>query len=39
MSYLGHFFKISAKRVPCALEYIFNTINRGTIQNPDAVGA
>ena len=39
MSYLGYFFKISTKRVPCALEYIFSKIKRGTIQNPDAVRA
>ena len=30
-------FKFSAKRVLCALEYIFNKVNRGIVQKLDAV--
>ena len=32
------FFKFSTKGVLCALGHIFNEVNRGTVQKPDAVG-
>ena len=31
-------FKVSAKRVICDLGHIFNDVNRGIVQKPDAVG-
>ena len=37
-SYLRFIIEISAKTVLCALGYIFNQVNRGKVQKPDAVG-
>ena len=36
-SYLGFFFIFSDKTVLRALGYIFNKVNRGIVQKPDAV--
>ena len=32
------FLKFSPKKVLCTLEYIFNKVNRGMVEKPDAVG-
>ena len=33
------FLTVSAKKIYCAQGHIFNKVNRGIVENPDAVGA